>query len=238
MPNPEQILQDTVDKIATSTSTKERLDHVNDAITKLHELQLQDQNEIDIAANTVLFLLTEISWKENEDIKANSYQLDYMDIDQFSDASLLSPYAELYLDYMALIMERLSFKQWNLDVRSNQLELYHRDLYENIESLKVIRREYITLLETLPDNIITCYPNPVTKWEQMTVSINTKIVTEGMWLYKKLISTAINVKDLSLYLRDTDNSFDLLSPVIMLPWLHQEWFWWKAYHWSKLYWRS
>lgn len=169
------IIQEAVATVDTVESDREKLDAVNDAISKIRWEINTTQYEIKKWTESLQIIMGKL-WNWNTEVIGQSVWFDDIDMSVLNDehiTDLKDAKSELHLDAILLFRE-LSFLYQN-NQNPDVFLLYEKRL--NDTQWRNDRKEYIKKLNELPDKIIWAYPNPASN----TINITIDYSLVGAW---------------------------------------------------------
>jgi hypothetical protein len=173
-----EIVKDTVQKVDTVKTDREKLDAVNDAISKIKTEINATQEDITKWAESLRIILEKLSdWAWN---KADWWQLDWftdIDMSSLNDDIIIginNAQNNFYLDAIHLRREIRFLRQHNQDPEA--FLLYEKWL--NDTQWRQYRENYIKELKELPEKVISAYPNPTSG--EINIGIDYSIVWAGL----------------------------------------------------------
>lgn len=175
MPEIKDIVKDVVAKVDTVQTDREKLDAVNNAISKIKLEINSTQDDIKKWAESLQIIMGKL-WSWNKQVVGQWAWFEDIDMSSLNDEQIIDmkdAKNELHLDAILLFRELTFLYQNNQNPES--FLLYEKRL--NDTQWRNDRNEYIKKLNELPDKVIWVFPNPTSG--EINITVDYSII--GVW---------------------------------------------------------
>ena len=213
------IIEDTVSKINTVQSDREKLDSVNDAISKIKWEINATQDDIKKWVESLRLVMESLrSWDNARLVNRWFEDIDMSTLDKELITGLTDVKNELYLD-VVLLSRELSFLYQN-NQNPESFLLYEKRL--NDTQWRQYRKEYVNKLNELPDKIIWASPNPASN--EINITVDYSLVRSWYLEYSRVIRPFIPFEPVDTIFFNVLPAPTTINPLEGLPIIEQNWY--------------